>query len=376
MAIFAGLFAFLGRFVSRILTTTLGWASTLLFGQVPQSRQVWLAGLTFGSLVWVALLAGVIVPDIGTFLLGFVPLPDWVDEGLVRLAMLVAVLVLPAILGALTLKLTDPADRPHGRELVMTVARGYLLAPGLAVTLVLLAVVGTIRRLGSLVHRRQEAHVPVIVRPGRYDALVGAIEETLQAEGLVQERRPGASVLIVPARILAKLAGSGVGRLVPDELVELHGPNLIASVYPSDLALSGQRDSIAEARALIARDVRSDNAWFTTTKEAQELEDRMTELGRAKRLDPQALADLDGGLLRLDISPEEWEVLYRRRLQLVDGGATDLAGGKSGERPPAVEPRPAPAGGPSLDVGSLVGLATTVLVALDLLFLATRRATR
>ena len=109
MAIFASLFAFLGRFVGRILTTTLGWASTLLFGQVPESRQVWLAGLTFGSLVWVALLVGVIVPDAGTFLLGFVPLPDWVDENLVRLAMLVAVLVLPALLGALTLKVVDPA---------------------------------------------------------------------------------------------------------------------------------------------------------------------------------------------------------------------------------------------------------------------------
>src|SRR3954469_18083891 len=296
MAIFASLFAFLGRFVGRILTTTLGWASTLLFGQVPKSRQVWLAGLTFGSLVWVALLVGVIVPDVGTVLLGFVPLPDWVDENLVRLAMLVAVLVLPALLGALTLKVVDPADRPHGRELAMTVLRGYPLTPGLAATLVLLAAVGTIRRLDSLVHRRQEAHVPVIVRPGRYDALVDAIEQALKAGHLVRERRPGASVLTVPARMLAKLAGSGVARLVPDELVELHGPRLIASVYPSDLGLSGQRESIAEARALIARDVRSEDAWFTTTKEAQELEDRMTEMGHSRRLDPQALGDLDASL--------------------------------------------------------------------------------
>ena len=46
MAIFASIFALVGRFVGRVLTTTLGWASVLLFGRVPQDRQVWLAVLT------------------------------------------------------------------------------------------------------------------------------------------------------------------------------------------------------------------------------------------------------------------------------------------------------------------------------------------
>ena len=45
MALLGPLVALLGRFVGRILTTTLGWASTLLFGRVAQSRQIWLAGL-------------------------------------------------------------------------------------------------------------------------------------------------------------------------------------------------------------------------------------------------------------------------------------------------------------------------------------------
>src|SRR5215210_4443156 len=114
MAIIASLFALVGRFVGRVLTTTLGWASTLLFGRVPQSRQVWLAVLTFGSLAWVALVAGLLVPDVGTFLLAAVPLPDWVDETWVRLAMLAGAILLPAVLGAVTLLVSDPADRPKG----------------------------------------------------------------------------------------------------------------------------------------------------------------------------------------------------------------------------------------------------------------------
>ena len=38
-----------GRFAGRLLTTTLGWASSLLFGRVPQSRQIVLAGGVYGS---------------------------------------------------------------------------------------------------------------------------------------------------------------------------------------------------------------------------------------------------------------------------------------------------------------------------------------
>ena len=54
------------------------------------------AAITFGSVIWVVLLVGVAFPAAGVWLLSFAPIPDWVDEGLVRLAMLGAVLVLPA----------------------------------------------------------------------------------------------------------------------------------------------------------------------------------------------------------------------------------------------------------------------------------------
>jgi hypothetical protein len=36
MAVFATLFAALGRQAARVLTTALGWASTLRFGRVPR----------------------------------------------------------------------------------------------------------------------------------------------------------------------------------------------------------------------------------------------------------------------------------------------------------------------------------------------------
>ena len=73
MTIIAGIFGVIGRFAGKLLTTTLGWASVLLFGRVPGSRQIVLAIITFGSVVWAALVIGVVLPYVGTFLLAAVP---------------------------------------------------------------------------------------------------------------------------------------------------------------------------------------------------------------------------------------------------------------------------------------------------------------
>ena len=76
MAILAALLAFGSKFAGKVLTTALGWAATLLFGRVPADRQILLLGITFGSVIWITLLLGVLFPEIGTFLLLLVPAQD------------------------------------------------------------------------------------------------------------------------------------------------------------------------------------------------------------------------------------------------------------------------------------------------------------
>jgi hypothetical protein len=368
MAIFASLFALAGRFVGRVLTTTLGWASVLLFGRVPQDRQIWLAVLTFGSLAWVALVAGVLVPDVGIILLAALPLPDWVPETLVRLAMLAGAILLPAVLGGVTLLLQDPEDRPKGFEIVKQVARGYPLVPALAVTIVILAVAGTVRKLDSLVHRREDAHIPVIVRPGRYDALVATLEETLKAGELVTSRGAGSRVLTIPAKVLAKVGGGGIGKLVPDRLVELQGPEVKVSIYPADLAVTGSKDAVPKARAIVARDVPSRDAWFTTTKEAQKLEDEIASLEQADPATRTAqLEALDARLLDLEIDQDTFEVLYRRRLQLAVPPEDDVRAAEE-PSPPRQDSRwPREWVG---SVGSVVGIVLAALSAIDIVLTA------
>ena len=99
MAILTGVVAILGRFAGQVLNLTLGWATLLLFGKVPQKKQIVLLVMVFGSLVWVALVIGVLIPDVGTFLIAFVPRPDFVQESWIRLGMLIGALTIPLVIG-------------------------------------------------------------------------------------------------------------------------------------------------------------------------------------------------------------------------------------------------------------------------------------
>ena len=56
MALIAPLFAFIGRQVGRIVQMAFGWATVLLFGRVPQSKQLLLAGVSLGAILWVVAL--------------------------------------------------------------------------------------------------------------------------------------------------------------------------------------------------------------------------------------------------------------------------------------------------------------------------------
>ena len=53
----------------------------LALGSIPAARLApILLGITFGSVIWIVMLAGFIVPDLGTFLLLLVPSQDFVPD--------------------------------------------------------------------------------------------------------------------------------------------------------------------------------------------------------------------------------------------------------------------------------------------------------
>jgi hypothetical protein len=386
MAILATVFGLIGRFTGKLLTMSLGWASLLLFGRVPKDKEVFLAAITFGSVSWVVLIIGVLVPAAGGFLLSSAPIPDWVDEGVVRLVMLGAVLVLPPILSLATLKLLRPQDRPRGiGPILIHLARGYALAAGLAMLLVFLGIIGLVRKVSSLTRRWSDTHIPIVVKPGGYEQLAADLDRAISDAGIDIVPREASAVMVVPGKLLATAAGTSVRGLLPDRLVRLVGKDLEVLIYPSDVAISGKQQTTARVQAALASRLTTAEAWLTMSAEAQKIEDRLGHLAKDRPYGAEraeALASIDDQLATKELPYDEWEVLYRQRLQVE---RDLLLGNRPGEEMPvaggtAASVRPANTGVVGLfrrdPVGTAFAAGGVALMALNAaLLLLERRGT-
>lgn len=397
MALISGLAGVLGRFAGRLLNSSLGWATVLLFGKVSGRKQTVLLLIALASVLEVVLVVGIVFPDLGTTLIAFVPAPSFVSRDLIRLAMLVAAIALPLVVGIAAIVLTESSKRPHGGGLVVALLRGYPFTIVLALTIAVLAVIATVRKIQSLTRRWEDAHIAVIVKPGGYDEVVAQLESVLRQGGIPVEVRPAPAVLSVPPKLLAATAGEGLGSLVPDRLALIKAEGLEALIYPSDISLGGTHDRLALARALIATQLTHAPAYLTTAAEAQTIEDELRELSTggagadAPAPDPrrarERFAELDRRLMQLTIPFDEWEIVYRERLQVertlrdgeapLEGGRAGAAiGAASGARPsPSDSSRPValrPDERPTL-ADRVLAVAAVGLVAVDaVLFLVDR----
>jgi hypothetical protein len=324
MAIIGSIFALLGRAAGRLVNSALGWATLLLFGKVEGRKQTILLVIALGSVVWVLALVGIAFPDIGAFMIAFVPVTDFIDVGVVRLAMLAVALLIPVLVGVAAMFIAEPRSRPRGIGIVGGVVRGYPFTFVLAVTIAILALASLIRKIRSLARRWENAHVPVIVKAGGYERVLADLRAVLHDADLQVEPTPAPAILSVPPRLLDAVAGKALGGLVPDRLVLLKGDALEVLVYPSDVAVSGTRQAVARARAAIAAQLTDSPAYLTASAEAERLEDEIRNIAdAAERADPAAVDDLVRRVKQLDeriatlIVPfDEWETVYRERLQI------------------------------------------------------------
>lgn len=345
MVIVASIFGVLGRFAGKLLTAALGWASTLLFGRVPQDRQILLAAITFGAVIWAVLVFAVLWPDGGSVLLTFAPIPDWVDEGWVRLGMLAGAIAIPPAMAVASLQLLRADDRPKGpRDLMLHVARGYPMAAALSTMLAFLAAIGIARKASSLVRRWTDAHVPIVVKPGGYDDLVADLDTAISDVGIEVRAVDAPAVLVLPGRLLAAAAGSHVRGLLPERLVRLVGDGVEVLIYPSDVAMSGRKVQLARVQAAIASRLTTAKAWLTNSAEGQAIEDRLMQVAQpdVSRSEQQsAFAWVDHHLATDELPYDEWEVLYRERLQVE---RDLLIGREPGEDAPVASGAAAPRG--------------------------------
>lgn len=327
MAIVQAVLALILRSAGRLLNTLFGWATIMLFGKVPQDRQIYLSIITLGSVAWIFAVLGILFPAFASFLLAFVPLPDWVDRAWVRLAMLVAAAIIPLVVGIIATRMLPPEQRPAGMVATLTEAlKGYPYTVALALTLIVMTLLAPAIKARAMLKRWSTRHVPVIVQSAQYLEVVSQIEKALDTGGFEVERRQASWLLRLPTKILTTLAGGAVDDLVADQLTELRSDRLEVLLHPSDLVINASERDAARANAIIAEQLAFSPAYMTWTKEANEIEDRLRKIwvtlrqqankpGMLNRLTSRLVA-VEHDLRALELSYEEWDVLFREKLMV------------------------------------------------------------
>jgi hypothetical protein len=333
-------FGILGRFAGDLMMSALGWASSLLFGRVPRSHQIYLVLMMAGSFLWIVVVLGLVVPSVATIVLTSTPHPQFVNLRWLTAALFVSLVALPLLVGAAGYLVPAKGERVAGAGAVIEVLRGYILTPLLSALLIFMACVGIVRKVRSLRHGWVETHVPIVAVPGRYDQMVADLQRGLATGGTMVEAHDAPRVLTLPAMILTRVAGPNVRKLRPDRLIELCGDDIRVGVYPYDIAISSDKSSRIRLRAAVMDALGNSDANLTTSAEAQAVEARIQHLGEAADAGATAaeiehgLRDLDRQLLALLVSAEEWDILYRQRLKLENAFLRGSA-------------RPRPAGAPA-----------------------------
>ena len=323
MTILFSAVSLIARVASALLTTALGWASSLLFGRVQRSHAIYVVLMLAGSALWVFLIIAAIVPQIPGFIVDSTPHPAF-DRSWVYPAIIGGIVLLPFGVGVVGYLVPTEGERPEGLAALGEALRGYLLTPLLVVLLVFLAAVALTRKGRNARRRWSDTHISIVVKPDGYDRLVDAVQEVLANAGLPVEAKPAPAALSAPAWLLSKVAGPSVGKLRAERLVQLRNICLRIEMYPSDMAISGPTHERTKARVAILSGLTTTAAYMTATAEAQEIEARVIELasraandGKPTRATVAAeFGEIDKAMSELELAPEEWEVLYRLRLRV------------------------------------------------------------
>jgi hypothetical protein len=257
MAVIQAVFALISRSLGRITSSIFGWAVVALFGQTDPGEKTWLSALVGAAAAWPVLLFGIAMPKIATFVLGFVPLPDWIPEWTVRLVWIGLAVVIPLAVG-LTMAIRRPRGTalsgvtpPAAQEPALTrLLRGFPTTIGIAAAFLVVFVTVPALRVVSLVRRRVDVQVPLVTDRDNYHPVALEVAQVLTSHRFpVREAKPG-WWMTLPSHILLRLGGPAFRDHIPERLAYFRGDRLEVALYPNGLLLRGSAQHTAWAHGI------------------------------------------------------------------------------------------------------------------------------
>lgn len=362
--------------LGRIAAFLFSWAMVGFFGKMPPKRQYLLAGIGLMSMLWIVFVIGMFFPDVIHFLfLLNKGLNNPRVENIVQNFSIVFVLVLPFVIGLASLFVDSEPPPTLGGKAVQ-VLKGWLIAPGFAIAMLLMMITSIITLSITYLKRLKTEHVPITIKKGGYRTVMDDISQALNSNGVRVQEKELPIYLKPPVMVMALLAKSIVQGLVTPEAKMLQGDNgLTIIVHPTDMVLAGPKSTALHARAIITQRVPFTEAYLTWEEDSQKFEDRITELWREWKKSPKntrndmaarlkKIEELKAALHDTEIPFEQWEVVYRELLQLedevvsgrIERGETPKAAGAPGADSQSAHIKSGPGAHPAFDEMAIAGV--------------------
>lgn len=323
MAILQALFSFLSRSSGKILNALFGWAVTALFGRPGPTEQTLLTVLIAGAAVWPLLVLGAIFPRVFTMALAFIPIPEGFPQWPLRVVWLALALMVPAAIG-FVLARRAPGEIAQ-ESIVKRFLRGFPVTIGLAAAIALMLVAVPFLKIAAFVRGRIDVHVPLVSDASTYHEAAALVLASLRDHGiLVSSARPPFWIRW-PNTILRAMGGALLRANVPERLHYFRNHDLQVTLHPSDLLLRGTPrmttrahglvlEGTAHSRAFQSRDVRS-QAIEKEIRRVWDLVEGQPAHVHAPLLESR-LREIADEVRELDVDFGDWEVAYRKTLQL------------------------------------------------------------
>lgn len=335
--------------LSRSASFALGWATALYFGQIPGNRGRILAIIALVSAAWVVLIVGFALPlGIGAALdaLGVIGRNFSIDA-LIVIELGVALVVAPPVIAAIAEVGGFEEDRSFTRWL-SRVPVSYPVAASLGVAVLEMVCITPV--LLFLRFRRQQRllTVPLVLHRGEEtDELVDVIGAALRSIGVSEvERKELTGALSYPVRTMGFAAKHLLGSVVKGSPVRMRADGVEIVAYATNISILGRPEDAYPVRAAIGRELVFGDAFLTWTNDAQKLEAKLSRLadeiekgGQDRHALARALEKVQDEIDHASVAIDEWNLLYRKRLQIERHARLLEVAGRADPERPATPPR-------------------------------------
>ena len=309
--------------LSRSASFALGWATSLYFGQVPGRQGRMLSVISLVSAGWVILVIGFAIPIFGGAILEATGvIEENFDVEFIHYAGLVAGIVLvPPIVAAITVWGEFHEERSIGTWLRL-VPMSYPATAMLGASVLQMVAVTPVLLFQRWRQKKKYVQVSLVMREGSDDdAMVEALRDALDSIDIRDvDVSEATGPKVWPMRTVGFASKHLLGAVVRGDPVRMASDDLEIFAYATNISIQGPKEETYRVRAAVQRKLGFHDAYLTWNDDAQEIEERLVTAHREANGDVEALRErLDEIQAEMDtasLNSEEWNVLYRRRLQV------------------------------------------------------------